>query len=253
MAERVSADPTLRTYGQSAMVEFYAAQRNLQPAEAALFRRYVGKGAAVLDLGVGGGRTTAALTEVAGSYVGVDYSKAMVEHCRRAFPGQRFEVGDARQLVAFPDGSFDVVVFSFNGIDSIPDRTGRQACLREVARLLRPGGTFLFSVHNARYLVFRPVLADVSPLRWVWRLAYACLHSAWLMTRLATPAFWSGFGRLRDLGTHGGLPIFVSTPEKQGEEIRAAGLEVVEVLRAPDPALRPAFAVPWHYYACRKP
>jgi arsenite methyltransferase len=46
--------------------------------------------------------------------------------------------GDARQL-PFPDASFDAVVSSLV-IHNIGDRTGRDQAVREIARVLKPGG-----------------------------------------------------------------------------------------------------------------
>src|SRR5262245_46013702 len=54
------------------------------------------RGLRVLDLGVGAGRTVTPLLDFASSYVGVDYVKEMVDHCRERFPGVRFERLDAR-------------------------------------------------------------------------------------------------------------------------------------------------------------
>lgn len=101
----------------------------------------------ILDLGVGAGRTVEALREIGSSYVGVDYVQPMVDHCRRHFPGVRFEHADARALTLFADGEFDLVVFSCSGI-SMVDHEGRLAILREVRRVLSPGGVFFFSTFN---------------------------------------------------------------------------------------------------------
>lgn len=54
---------------------------------------------------------------------------------------------DARDMSAFDDNTFSLVMFSFNGIDAV-DYEGRRKILREVARVLKPGGLALFSTHN---------------------------------------------------------------------------------------------------------
>ena len=51
-----------------------------------VFEKYVAPGGEVLDLGVGGGRTTAFLSSRAGAYVGLDYAPTMVKICRLKFP-----------------------------------------------------------------------------------------------------------------------------------------------------------------------
>src|SRR5262249_15002876 len=56
--------------------------------------------------------------------------------------------GDARQL-PFPDADFDVVL-STAALHNIPDASGRDRAVREVARVLKPGG--------------RVVLADIQHL-----------------------------------------------------------------------------------------
>jgi SAM-dependent methyltransferase len=50
----------------------------------------------------------------------------------------RFETGDARKLV-FPEGNFDVVVSSL-ALHNISDRTEREQAVREMLRVLKPGG-----------------------------------------------------------------------------------------------------------------
>jgi SAM-dependent methyltransferase len=104
-------------------------------------------GGRVLDLGVGTGRTTTILAGEADAYVGLDSSPAMVREARARHPGADVRVGDARQLDGVPDGSFDVVVFSYNGIDAV-DHEDRPRVLREAHRVLRRGGRLLISTLN---------------------------------------------------------------------------------------------------------
>ena len=101
----------------------------------------------VLDLGVGTGRTTRFLAPRAGRYLGIDYSARMVALCRERFPAVDIQLGDARDLSRTTSESFDFILFSFNGIDSV-DHQGRMRVLGEVFRVLRPGGVFAFSSHN---------------------------------------------------------------------------------------------------------
>lgn len=107
----------------------------------------------VLDIGVGGGRTTGLLLGFSGSYVGIDYTPELLRHALKRFPGQRFERMDARQM-SFPDESFDLAFFSFNGINSV-DGPGRRGVLAEVSRVLSPEGLFAFSTFSRDWEEFR--------------------------------------------------------------------------------------------------
>ena len=248
----MTSDLSHDTYSDPRVVAVYDGRRELTEGETALFEEYVARGSAVLDIGVGTGHTTPFLAGRASRYVGVDYSEAMVARSRERFPGLDFRVLDARSLTGIGDGAFDVAVFSFNGIDSIQTVAGRRACLREVARVLRAGGMFLLSTHNPRHLVFRPVLAG-SPARSAWRVAYAGLHT--LVNgacRLASPAFWRGYGYVREPMLHGGLRLYAETPQHAASELSAAGFEVLRVLPADHPHTRPRVTNPWNYLACRK-
>jgi SAM-dependent methyltransferase len=55
-----------------------------------------------------------------------------------------------RDLTAFPDGAFDVAVFSFNGIDTL-GHADRLASFAGVRRILSAKGLYVFSSHNRRY------------------------------------------------------------------------------------------------------
>ena len=98
-----------------------------------------------LELAAGTGRVTrhlAAALPPDGSLVVTDLQGAMLEVAREKVedPRVRFEVADATAL-PFDDGAFDVVVSQF-GVMFYPDKDrGHQ----EARRVLRPGGTYLFT------------------------------------------------------------------------------------------------------------
>lgn len=123
-------------------------------------------GARMLDIGVGAGRTAIHFAPLVRDYVGIDISPRMIAACRRRFAGtpwnSLFTVSDVRDLREFEPGSFDFVLFSFNGIDTVGDREERLAALREMRRVCRPGAHLCFSSSNLSFALDRSsVLASV--------------------------------------------------------------------------------------------
>jgi len=95
----------------------------------------------VLDLGVGGGRTSIYLAPLSRRYEGVDYSPVMVESVRARFAELSVRLGDMRDLSAFGDASFDFVFGSNNVIDAV-SHEDRLRTLAEMRRVLRAEGSF---------------------------------------------------------------------------------------------------------------
>ncbi len=107
-------------------------------------------GEPILDVGVGGGRTTPFLRQITSEYVGIDYLNELVAAARERFPNVRFEQVDARDLSRFTPGEFGAAVFSRNGIDGMSPRD-RAVTFSEIHRVLRRGGWFAYSTHNLAY------------------------------------------------------------------------------------------------------
>jgi SAM-dependent methyltransferase len=99
----------------------------------------------VLDAGCGVGYGSVILAEGGAlDVVGVDVAGAVVEAAKAAErPGLRFEQADVGSL-PYPDDSFDAVV-CFEVIEHVEDP---EAVLRELARVLAPGGVIAISSPN---------------------------------------------------------------------------------------------------------
>ncbi len=245
-------DINLAIYNQPDVVKHYADASGLQPCEAYIFEKYIRPGEAILDIGMGGGRTTPFLSAGASRYVGADYSQAMVDVCRAKFPALEFHRDDASDLSRFGDATFDVVVFSFNGIDYIRTDEARARCLREVHRVLRPGGRFIFSSHNASAIGVWPILRGATPAQIAWRIVRAIWRTAMLTVRqLPSGAFRAGKGYVVD-PTHGGLATFCAIPERMIEEGRAADFDCMETVDGLYPISAGKYFAPWYYYALTK-
>jgi len=144
-------------------------------------------GGHVLEVGCGTGRLSILLARShALSVTGLDLDPAMIERALRNADhphdgdGRRssFLVGDVASL-AFPDGSFDLVVSTLSMHHWADPRAG----LAEIGRVLRPGGRALVwdfragpvplhghlldPVKNAHDSPLRVV--DATPWRWPWR------------------------------------------------------------------------------------
>lgn len=110
-------------------------------------------GRAVLDVGCGAAQSARWLVRQGARVTAFDVSAGQLHQARRldARSGTavaRLVQADAQRL-PFRDGAFDVVCSAFGAIPFVADSA---RVMREVARVLRPGGRFAFSVtHPTRW------------------------------------------------------------------------------------------------------
>lgn len=205
--DRFSSDELISQYTERATAGLFTEERR------AIDRYFTADGARVLDLGCGVGRTTRPLAERGFDVVGVDLSEEMVAAARRLTPEIEFRVDDATDLDA-GDDTFDYALFSHNGLDYVHPEPKRLQALREIRRVLKPDGIFVFSTHNAWYRI--PALARDREFLETFYLNSVNLR------RL--------FDRYKiDVG-EADLHTYVSNPIRQRRQLRRCGYDPLELI-----------------------
>ena len=115
-----------------------------QTVEAMLDAAHVTRGTRVLDMCCGPGMLAAGALQHGAEAIGLDFAVAAVELARKLVPKGNFQQGDA-QALPFPAASFNAVLCGY-GLMHLPDPA---AALREMLRVLRPGGRMAVSVWDA--------------------------------------------------------------------------------------------------------
>lgn len=124
-----------------------------------------GKEVLEVSCGHGGGASYLVRSLHPAAYTGLDLNPKGISFCRNrhALPGLDFVQGDAEDL-PFSDRSFDVVL----NIEASHHYPHFRKFLAEVARVLRPGGFFLYADLRALHLVDQwEADLSASPLRLV--------------------------------------------------------------------------------------
>lgn len=126
----------------------------------------------VIDLGCGDGRALRMLWQQGYEVLGVDMSQPMLD-CVSADPeAQHLRAKLIRanlvQLEAFHDEIAHHAICLFSTIGMIHGRQNRRAFMRHVARMLKPGGTFVLHVHN-RNDAWRNRPSAAAYLRSAWQ------------------------------------------------------------------------------------
>ena len=203
------------------------------PEEERLVTRYFSdRNAKILDIGCGLGRTTQPLADMGFEVIGIDVSEAMINKARAKFPTIDFRIGDACDL-QFGDEAFEYALFSFNGIDHIHPERRRIRALREIHRVLKPGGLFLFSSHNSWSI---EVVGGLLSKDILWRsvLSKYFLRSKYLKSKTR----------------YGEFALYFINPLNQKKQLRRTGFECKHIAASDRQESRYFDSMP--YYVAQK-
>lgn len=126
--------------------------RNLVPGRLAWFDRHVEwSDTEVLDLGCAGGFMAEALAARGARVTGIDPAEEAIaaarDHANRLGLDIQYDIGVGENL-PYDENRFDRVVC----VDVLEHVSDLKAVIREVARVLRPGGVFLYDTINRNWL-----------------------------------------------------------------------------------------------------
>jgi SAM-dependent methyltransferase len=144
-----SDDATRESYDEIAeeYVRRIAGELAQKPLDRHLLNRFAeemrGRGV-VADLGCGPGHVARYLHDQGIEMLGIDLSPAMIRLARDRNAGVDFRVGDMRAL-DLPDEALAGIVAFYSLIHIAPEEHART--LRELRRVLRPGGMLLLGFH----------------------------------------------------------------------------------------------------------
>ncbi|MDI1350572.1 class I SAM-dependent methyltransferase [Aquabacterium sp.] len=231
----------LRTMRSAAVVAQYARPATTRPDELLPHERAAldaiqaeVRGGAILDIGVGGGRTVTALRELSTDYLGIDYSPEMVAASQARYPDVRFAHADARHMTDIPDASIDLAVFSCNGI-SMVGHSDRLAIMREVHRVLKPRGIFLFTTYNRNSpearagFCFPEFEASLNPARLLVRSARHLRDTAISVVQrlrhLRHEVHTPDYAVINDKCHNHGVMLYYITLAQQRRQLQEAGFD----------------------------
>lgn len=153
--QKISAEFVKHAFASRESLNEYTiatSQIQLWKSEHTLFLKYLKKEDRIIDIGCGTGRVTFGLHDLGyNNLIGIDVSEEMIKEAwsinNRRKATIEFILGDATDL-DLQDEIFDGAIFAYNGLMQIPWLNNRMKAFKEINRILKVGGIFIFTTHD---------------------------------------------------------------------------------------------------------
>ena len=129
-----------------------------------ILKKYIQKGDRILDLGCGSGRFKKVVGEQA-NYYGIDVSEEIIKIAKQRYPQAKFLVSNPLSF-SFKNSFFNKV-FCLSVIHHIPSKKFRKDFIKEIKRILKPGGEAIITVWDlrdskkAKFLLLKYILSKL--------------------------------------------------------------------------------------------
>jgi SAM-dependent methyltransferase len=136
-------------------------------------RQFVPEDVSMLEVGCGAGRMTASFARRFATVYALDVSDEMQNLAKQhlaSFSNIHWVLGDGTDLSAIPSESVDFV-FSYLVLQHLPAEDLAMAYVREMLRVLKQGGIFLFQFNDAK----------LPTMNWKGRLAWGTVDTLWAL------------------------------------------------------------------------
>jgi SAM-dependent methyltransferase len=246
-----------RAYTSKPVLSWYRDLDDIQVPERAILEKILPriKNQKLLDLSIGGGRSTRFLLPLSKHYVGIDYAPDLVDAAKNKYPEAEILCRDARDLTCFDSAAFDFALASNNGLDYMVHEDRLQV-LREIWRLLKPGGLFMFSTHNRDYRYFDrlPWQQDLSfDLNYLKTCAHSLFYFPKHLKLKKHATHRDEYAMIND-NAHGySLLTYYISIEKQIAQLEQNGFGETEAYNLEGEVRESEITSPWMYYLTRKP
>lgn len=188
---------------------FESGEKDYELLVAPIFDRYrwQAQGKAMLELGCGAGRMTRSFARRFSRVYAFDISAEMLARAKALLPGASnvdWNLGNGIDLSGIGNESVDFA-FSYIVLQHMPEPSFAVRYIRELVRVLKPGGMFLFQFNSVPRMT----------MNWKGRLAWRIVDFPWSL----------GFRKL----SQGVASMLGLSPEMAGKSWRGASLDVTMV------------------------